>query len=159
MSGGVGGALSDGRPYPYSWSSWSLHLLNVIHRPGSVEVLFSRTIETEVRKPVFILIGLNPIRLFSGGSLGAKVEINGAISVRLDPLDQAADFCALILPVLDDRSMLKLINAERPELSCGRIGGNGEFVGLAAIEPISISVLVGCKVSRPLTRHSGLHGW
>jgi hypothetical protein len=76
-------ALSNfNRHVPFPASRPLFQFLDVIDWPGAIKICFRRRVQAEVSEPVLAFVGLDPIRFFSGRSLGAKVEINGAIRDR-----------------------------------------------------------------------------
>src|SRR5208337_1274486 len=76
-------------PVGLNWPIWvllaaqSVDLFYVRHLPTLVLGCLLRAIEAEPRKPILTLGGIDPVRLFTGGWLRAKVHVHRVIGILL----------------------------------------------------------------------------
>ena len=79
----------------------SFQFLNIRELIGSVEERFFGAVHADVSKPAFFRDGFDPLGLFAGRSLGAKVDIKRAVCIRLGPLKQQADSTSALIRIDD----------------------------------------------------------
>src|SRR5512136_482070 len=101
--------------------------------PSLVEPRLERAVEAEQGVPALAGNSLNPVVLFAGRGLGAKVDVHRAVRVH-PKIPILADGGRPPLVGLEHRAGLAVVKNDRPELFDRVVGGQVQLVVFAAIE-------------------------
>src|SRR5664279_2430481 len=122
----------------------SFHSLNIRQFPTLVEDSLFRAVQAEPREPFLTTLGVDPVRAFPRGRLGAKVEVHRAVRVLAQTLVERTE--REVLCVQEEARRLQAVNGDRPEFAHRHIGRHVKAVVIPAFQRIAGVVVKGPEV-------------